>query len=351
LSTAGIVDHDSVAGADEFIQAGRILRFPVTCGFELRVDFSETPFGAIRTNNPDQMGVSYMTFHGAPHTQFDAIAAFLKPVGEAREARNRAMIARLNGLVSGVTLDYDADVLPLSMRHDGGSVTERHLLYAYALRLVAWYGRGDALLERLSDIAPIPADLRAKLTDLDNPYFDYDLLGFLKAQAVERIYLPADSRECPPLSETVAFADRCGLIITYPYLGDIIQSVTGDKKAQTFEDGFLDELFVVLREKGVRAISYMPSRNTPEQLIRLRALCDRYETLQISGEDINSPRQSFVCAAMREPMFANLYDTTWALIGHETEATRDLSRGFMRTDGTLAEKITRYKALALEIVW
>ena len=47
LSTAGIMDHDSVSGCREFIEAGRIARFPVTCGCELRVDFSRTPVAAI----------------------------------------------------------------------------------------------------------------------------------------------------------------------------------------------------------------------------------------------------------------------------------------------------------------
>ena len=38
---------------------------------------------------------------------------------------------------------------------------------------------------------------------------------------------------------------------------------------------------------------------------------------QISGEDINSPRQSFIIRAMENPMFANLIDATWKLIEHE----------------------------------
>ena len=93
--------------------------------------------------------------------------------------------------------------------------------------------------------------------------------------------------------------------------------MTGDKRAQKFEDGYLDELVPLLKELGYRAITYMPSRNTPAQLSRLRALCERYELLQISGEDINSSRQSFVCTAMQSPEFSNRADAAWALIAHE----------------------------------
>ena len=62
----------------------------------------------------------------------------------------------------------------------------------------------------------------------------------------------------------------------------------------------------------------MPTRNTPEQLARLRALCEENGLFQVSGEDINSPRQSFIIRAMEDPMFSNLIDATWKLIEHES---------------------------------
>jgi hypothetical protein len=40
--------------------------------------------------------------------------------------------------------------------------------------------------------------------------------------------------------------------------------------------------------------------------------------LQISGEDINSPRQRFVIEKMKEEQFTNLVENTWRLIQHET---------------------------------
>ena len=67
----------------------------------------------------------------------------------------------------------------------------------------------------------------------------------------------------------------------------------------------------------MRAVTYMPTRNTQTQIERLRALCVRYGMLQISGEDINSPRQRFTIEKMREEQFSNLIDNTWRLIRHE----------------------------------
>ena len=94
-------------------------------------------------------------------------------------------------------------------------------------------------------------------------------------------------------------------------------SVTGDKKAQKFEDDYLDELFEVIDHAGIRAVTYMPTRNTQAQIERLRRLCERYSMLQISGEDINSPRQKFTIEKMKEEQFSNLIENTWELIRHE----------------------------------
>ncbi|NMA95949.1 MAG: PHP domain-containing protein, partial [Clostridiales bacterium] len=64
LTTAGIMDHDSIAGAKEFIEAGRLLGIATTIGVECRVDFSNTALKGRRINNPDQRSNVYMAIHG-----------------------------------------------------------------------------------------------------------------------------------------------------------------------------------------------------------------------------------------------------------------------------------------------
>ena len=99
--------------------------------------------------------------------------------------------------------------------------------------------------------------------------------------------------------------------------GDVVESVTGDKKAEQFEDSYLDSLFQVLEQAGVGYITYMPSRNTDQQIQRLRALCLRHGMGEISGEDVNSPSQSFICQKLAEPGFSHLVDAAWALVRRE----------------------------------
>ena len=316
LCTAGIIDHDSISGAREFLEAAKLVDIPVTIGMECRATMDGTRLQGRRTNNPDQVGVSYMTIQSVPHDQIDRLNAFFAPYRTARDVRNRQMIEKINALL-GEDLDYDRDVLPLSMHHEGGGVTERHLMYALARKMVARAGKGQGMVDYLASIGlTLSEKQKAQMLDTAYPFYEYDLLGILKSAFVPQIYVDATD-ECPTVAALVDLCREIDAYLCYAYLGDVGDSVTGDKKAQKFEDDYLEDVFECLKETGVKAVTYMPTRNTPAQLKRLRGLCEQYGMFQISGEDINSPRQSFVIRAMEDPQFQNLIDATWQLIEHE----------------------------------
>lgn len=319
LPAAGIIDHDSIAGAWEFIRAGELAGVATTVGIECRVRMTGTSVENRFINNTDQPGIAYMVLHGVPHGQIDRVQAYFAPLREKRNDRNRQMVQNINALLggAGIALDFDRDVLPLSQYAAGGTVTERHLICALCRQITARCTRAqtsqfvqDKLGISLSD------KQRSLLTDPDNPFFDYDLLGVLKSAFVSRIYVPATA-ECMHVSEFAALAKETGALLCYAYLGDVAGSVTGDKRDGRFEDGYLDELFGVLRGFGVNAITYMPSRNTLAQLRRVQRMCGEYGFLQISGEDINSPRQKFICEQLAMKEFRHLTKATWELIERE----------------------------------
>lgn len=317
LCTAGIIDHDSISGAEEFLEAAKLVQMPVTIGMEARISMTGTRLEGRRTNNPDQIGVSYMTIQGVPHDKIDVLTEFFRPYQAARHERNRKMIERINALLPGIALDYDKDVLPLSQASENGGVTERHLMYALAIKLVQQVGKGQAMVEKLASMGVKLSEKQTnQMLDTEYPFYEYDLLGILKSAFVPQIFIDATD-ECPKLPDMVKLCNEIDAFLCYAYLGDVGDSVTGDKKAQKFEDDYLEDVFECLKEEGVRSVTYMPTRNTPAQLERLRGLCDRYGMFQISGEDINSPRQSFIIRAMENPMFQNLIDATWKLIEHE----------------------------------
>ena len=330
LCTCGLMDHDSIAGAEEFVAAARAAHMGATIGLECRVSFRDTPFGDRKLNNPDQKGIVYMALHGVPHDRAPYLNAWFAPYREKRNERNRRMVDAINSMLGryGIQIDFGRDVIPLSNYLKGGSVTERHLSSALAYKMLEVVGRGQRLVDFIKNELklPISGKIEGYLLDEANPHMMYDLLGWIKSQLISRFYIDADA-ECPDVREVLRLAEEVGAIPAYAYLGDVGDSVTGDKRAQKFEDDFLDELVDYVAKLGYRAITYMPSRNTRAQLDRLRALCEQHSLFQISGEDINQPRQSFVCEAQRDPEFANLYEATWALIAHEWRATENPEDG------------------------
>lgn len=356
LATAGIMDHDSISGAEEFIGAGRITGVATTIGVECRADFSKTALCGRRINNPDQKSIAYIAFHGIPHNRIGDVKEYFSPLVRRRNNRNRVMADKIgNGIMKpfGISIDFDADVLPLSRFSEGGSVTERHISLSLSRKLLSAFGRGEALLNFVKSGlgAPVSPKMEKLLLDTDNRFYEFDLISLIKSELASSFYVDATD-ECPDVANALSYAKSIGAICAYPYLGDVGDSITGDKKSQKFEDDYLDLLFRTIRELGFDAVTYMPSRNTPAQLERLRKLCDEFGFFQISGEDINSPRQPFICNALRKPEYGNLIDSAWALIGHEKLATENPAKGMFSPETVgacpdLSERIMKYKAIGL----
>ena len=347
LAAAGSVDHDSIAAAFETLEAAAILGIGGCVGFELRVSFKTgadgkpSPFAGRKINNPDSEGFAYMTVQGIPKPSIPAAAEFLKPVREQRLKRTRAMANSANAILREAKvpeIDFDLDIYGKSKYAEGGEVTERHLLAAIAEKLILKYGKGPGLaggLEASLGITVAPKTA-APLADSSNPHYLYDLLGVLKSEFLPRIYIQPDENECIPARQVTAFAESVGAIPAYAYLGDVGESPTGDKKAEKFEDDFIEELFAELSRLGYRAIAYMPPRNTVGQLRRVQRLCAQWGFMEISGVDINSSRQSFNCPEVLQNEFRHLIDTTWALIAHERLASIDRRFGLFSSVNPLA---------------
>ncbi|MFA5699238.1 MAG: PHP domain-containing protein [Sphaerochaeta sp.] len=355
LGIVGSVDHDSIGAAEEMVEAASLIGIASTVGFELRVSFLDTPVGDRKINNPDSVGIVYMCIHGVPRQHIPTVKAFLHPLQVIRNERNKAQVAKLNDLVSeyGLGIDFDADVLPLSRFSEGGSITERHILLALVKKLIASYGKGETLLRFLCCELKleIPSKVEGFLLDLENPHYEYDLLGVLKSAFLPSFFIQPSKEEAIDVRKVVAFAHSIGAIAAYAYLGDVASSPTGDKKAENFEDSFLEELLDLLVEIGFPAITYMPPRNTEEQLARIQTLAQERGLMEISGVDINSSRQVFSCPELLEENAKHLIESAWALVAHEKLSSVEERYGLFHPenpfkDEPLSERIARYAAIA-----
>ena len=344
LAAAGSVDHDSAAASPEMIAACAILGLGGCSGFELRVDFTQSSRGAFfaerKINNPDSPGFAYITIQGIPSGALEKTAAFLKPIREARLQRSRKMIENANDILKDTgleTIDFETDVIQKSQYNRGGGITERHLMAAIAEKIINRFGRGQDLVEALKKLFAIDPGIKLEqlLSDQANPHYLYDLLGALKMGLLPRFFIQPGKNECISAEAAVNFALSINAIPAYSYLGDVGESPTGDKKAEKFEDDYLDELFEEIKRAGFLAVTYMPPRNTPAQIERIQRFCAEGNFMEISGVDINSSRQSFSCPEVLSPGCRHLLDTTWALIAHERLASVDSAWGLFSPNNPL----------------
>jgi len=328
LQAVGIMDHDSVSGCKELIEACKIIEIASTVGFELRVNFSGTIVEERKLNDPDSKNIGYIAIHGIVESRLPEAKKFLNPIQIARNKRNKKILAKLNNLIKSYRMeeiDFNKEVYKISQAKEGGSITERHILFAFARKIIQKTGKGEKLISFLKDNLDIVLSEKIKkfLLDENNQFYLYDLLGILKSSFLDKIFIQPNYDECISVYEAVKFSNSINAVPAYAYLGDVTDSPTGDKRAEKFEDDFLEELIPELKKIGFKAITYMPPRNTLSQLLRLQGLCKKYELMEISGVDINSPRQSFNYPIILRPEFAHLIEATWALIAHEKLANYD----------------------------
>jgi len=341
LNAVGIMDHDSISGADEIIDSCKILGIGSTCGFELRVNMNGTSMEGKKLNNPDSVNIAYMAIHGVPQSAFREVEAFLAPLMEERNKRNRKEVESLNRLIGNFPIeqiDFEKDVYNQSNAGLKGSITERHILYALSVKITDKFGKGKETVNFLENAMSLDLSAKVKgfLNDERNPHYLYDLLGVLKSNFLSQFFIQPDFNECINVQTVVDFANSIGAIPAYAYLGDITDSATGDKKAEKFEDDFIEPLFEELKSIGYKAITYMPPRNTKDQLKRVQKLCSKLGFMEISGVDINSSRQTFNCPEVLDPDFSHLIGSTWALIAHEKLTSIDQKFSLFSKENELA---------------
>jgi len=193
LKTVGIMDHDSVSGCAEMIAACKELEMASTVGCEVRVNFKGTTVEGLKTNNPDSHNISYIAIHGIPVGRIAEVDTFLKPLRTERNKRNRAEVEKLNELIVPTGLqeiDFEKDVYCQSQAAEGGSITERHILYALTEKIIAETGKGRSLVDfaRNKLGIEITGQLEEFLLDEENSHYHYDLLGVMKGSFLEKIF-------------------------------------------------------------------------------------------------------------------------------------------------------------------
>lgn len=347
LSGAGIMDHDTLSGAKEFVKACKILGLFHTAGFDFRVRLKPDK----NCEHPlSTDGYTYIAVYGVPKKEIKKVNAWLSEDRAARVARNRKFAESVNRFFEkeNIAVDFAADVLPSTRYKEGGSVTERHILRAAAGKIAEKYGRGaetPAFLRRAG--FAVDDDLFALLSDPDNPFYLDDLTTALKEGAAA--FGVGSRREAVDMPDVVGRLENFGAIVSYLFFGNLDEISRGES-----EEEKLEYLVLGVKELGFNAMSVKLSRIGRETLLRLAALCEKHSLFLLPGTAVNSPRQPFGNDLLETEEFRFLADASWAVVGHGKMSDYNLEDGMFSAKAkkrcpSLADRVLLYAEIGRKI--
>lgn len=290
----GIVDFDVLDGVEEFLDACEIASVRGSAGIETRVFIPQ--FATREINSPGEPGVYYhmgigFTSGRAPGAAADTLAAMR---GRA-ERRNREMLARLNDYLAPVTVDYDAEVLPLT---PSGNATERHMLVAIIRKAALLMNDGPEAAPSRELLAFWAAKLgtpEAQIAAVIGDYARFSNLVRSKLMKKGGVgYVVPTPASFPTVEEYHSFILACGALPTATWL----DGTSAGEQA-------IEELMDLLIGQGVAALNIIPDRNwniaDPDvralkvrKLHEIVALADRLDLPINVGTEMNAPGNKLV---------------------------------------------------------
>ena len=285
IGLLGLVDFDVVDGVDEFLDACALLGVRGGASIETRVYVPE--FADREINSPGEPGVLYHMGTGFVSSIVPAaVQPVLDDLAARAQQRNEALVARVNAHLAPVTIDYAADVLPLT---PNGNATERHIVAAYNAAVDA---QTDDAAAFWSDRLGVPrSQVDAAMQT------DYGLANLVRKALMKKggaAYVPPGPDTFPKVDQFHAFVIGSGGIPCATWL----DGTSPGEQA-------LPELLDLLIGKGAATFNIIPDRNwnIADAAVKEVKVRNLYAAVEMAadnalpilvGTEMNSPGQPLV---------------------------------------------------------
>jgi hypothetical protein len=283
------VDFDVLDAMEEIFEAGDLLGMRAAAGLETRVFVEE--YAEHELNSPGEPGISYFMGSGFVRPpQSELGRTVLERMARGAEQRNRRMLETLNDFLGEITLDYDADVLPLT---PSGNATERHMLAAFETKSRAVFGeRAEAAAAFWAEKTGVPMEQMEQFLRDSNAFRDT-----LRSKLMKRggVAYQAPGRETfPPVEDVITMARSAEALPTITWLD-------GTSSGEADPGPMVD----CLLSKGCEVLNIVPDRNwnitdpieKEEKSANLQAIVavcrDRHLPIVV-GTEMNKAGQKFV---------------------------------------------------------
>ena len=288
LYAVGKIEFDVLHGADEFLDAARVLDLRAACGVESRVMVPEMADKVI--NSPGEPGIAYNLGIGFTTADIPAAQAdFLNAMGKSASDRTRGIVERVNAALSPLELDYEKDVLILT---PSGNATERHVCAAYAAKAAKLFPEESSLADFWAQ------KLKLSLEEVGKLLKDtVKLEGVIRSKMMKSGgpgYVKADPKSFPTLKSMNDFTLKCGAIPSIAWLD-------GLSDGESDPDALLD----LHEANGCALFNLIPDRNwnyaDPEvkakkvaAMHRMLDACIKRDMPIFAGTEMNAAGQKLV---------------------------------------------------------
>ena len=255
---AALCDFDVLDGLEEFLDAARVVGLRAAVHLETRA-FVDAWAGE-EINSPGEPGVAYIMGGGfaARPRPGGAPADQLARFRQGAQARNEALIGRINARLPEIAIHFARDVRPLT---PAGVATERHIIAAYVARAERKWAdprQRAAFWAPLLGFGGDVAACRALLED--RPALEERVRGALAKQGGIG-YVQPTAEQFPPLERFIDWVRDCRAI-------PLITWLDGTRGAERDCPAMMD----LLTAKGCAGLNLIPDRNWKDKTDEGRAL-------------------------------------------------------------------------------
>ena len=316
LQVAGILDNYTMAGAEEFIAACKILGLTYSVGVEMRADFQEgdTPY-----YNVALLGIA--------QRHFKKVEDQLAPFRTSRRENVETTLKAVNEKVApyGISIDYRKDVKPLVKE----VLLSKYVYFALSEKIIEKFGMGERACLFLAE--DLKMDLteteKGLLCDVTNPYYVYDLTNIIS----DNYTIFHTFKKYPSPEAVVKMGHSVGAIVSFEYF----IKRGKDKRTEDQKIAYHETLIKKLKALGFDAISFDPDKFSKKVLEHFKKLLKENEILPLNLTRVEFPRRRFDCTCKDKEMKVAMTDSVYAIVGSEICENNKASQGFISGDDVL----------------
>lgn len=297
IRLAGLMDNYTLAGADEFIKACRILGVSYSVGVELRADL---PFTDAKVGNVALFGIAARGFKPMQRE--------LKAFRETQKGNVSATIKAVNKYFKelGVSLS-EGEVMKLIPKAAEPVYLSKYVFLALAEKAFKLFGRDGTMKMLLERGFELSETEKALIMDEGNLYCVYDLANYL-FECRDR-FLASKSYHLP--DEIIALGHKYGAVCAFEYSLRYKLCDTAENRA------LLSRLSREVKSAGFDGVCFDPNKLDGGLRETFLDELEKNELLALPLYSVEFPRQEFLNSFPDERTAAVMTEAAFTVVGSE----------------------------------